>query len=123
MSRVLQRMNDSATGVQLAVSTGFSETKVSRIKNDQLEDSVLLLAHLGYKVVASDQKCVLRLLTNSWSSRIGVWLSARLSLYGMRRSNGWQKFAKSFSPEVHRWRGVGSSAEAELGVMTEMAGR
>lgn len=58
MTRVLQRMNDAATGVQLAVSTGFSETKVSRIKNDQLEDAVLLLAHLGFKVVASDQKCV-----------------------------------------------------------------
>lgn len=55
---VLLRLQEAGTASVVAAAMGVSETTVSRIKNDQLEDAVLLLAHLGFKVVASDQKCV-----------------------------------------------------------------
>lgn len=54
----LQRMQDAGTASQVAVSMGVSESTISRIKNERLEETLLLLAHLGIKCVPSDFKCV-----------------------------------------------------------------
>lgn len=48
------------TQVVLATAMGVSETTITRIKNDHMEQTLLLLAHLGLKVVPSDFKCVSR---------------------------------------------------------------
>ena len=37
---------------------GVSESTVSRIKNERLEECLRLLAHLGLKVVPAEFKCV-----------------------------------------------------------------
>lgn len=37
---------------------GISDSTISRIKTERLEECVTLLAHLGLKVVPSDYKCV-----------------------------------------------------------------
>lgn len=37
---------------------GLSESTVSRIKNERLEEVLLFLAHLGIKCVPSDYQCV-----------------------------------------------------------------
>jgi hypothetical protein len=53
-------MQGLGTGVSLAVAMGKSESEVSRIKNDRLEDVLLLVHHLGFKLVQSDRVCVQR---------------------------------------------------------------
>ena len=54
----LQRLQDSGTASQVAVSMGVSESTISRIKNERLEEVLLMLAHIGLKTVPSDFKCV-----------------------------------------------------------------
>lgn len=56
----LQRLQDPGTAAHVAVSMGVSEATVSRIKNERMEETLLLLAHLGLKCVPSDFKCVSR---------------------------------------------------------------
>lgn len=56
-SAVLRAMEDVGTARNVAQVLGVSETTVSRIKTDKLEDAVTLLYHLGFKVVPSDMKC------------------------------------------------------------------
>ena len=42
----------------VAAAMGVSDSTVSRLKTERLEEVVLLLAHLGLKVVPSDFRCV-----------------------------------------------------------------
>ena len=58
MSSVLQAMKVPGTGVSLAMSMGKSEATISRIKNEHLEDVLLLVSHLGFKLVSNDKVCV-----------------------------------------------------------------
>lgn len=55
---VLQRMKDPGSGTAVATSMGVSESTVSRIKNERLEEVMIFLAHLGLKVVPAEYKCV-----------------------------------------------------------------
>ena len=57
-SRVLQAMQAPGTGSALAVSMGVSDSTISRIKTEHLEQSLVLLYQLGFKLVPSDHKCV-----------------------------------------------------------------
>lgn len=45
-----------AAGV--AAAMGLSESTVSRIRNERLDEVLLFLAHLGIKCVPSDYQCV-----------------------------------------------------------------
>lgn len=57
-SLILAALSPSGTQKNLAQIMGTSETKVSLIKTDKLEDSVALIYQLGFKVVPSDRICV-----------------------------------------------------------------
>jgi len=54
----LQRLQEPGTGVAVAAAMGVSESTVSRIKTERLEEVSLFLACLGLKVVPSEFKCV-----------------------------------------------------------------
>jgi hypothetical protein len=54
----LQRLQEPGKAGAVAASMGCSDSTVSRIKTERLEEVVLFLAHLGLKVVPSDFKCV-----------------------------------------------------------------
>lgn len=56
-STVLQRLASDASGAAIAIATGLSESKISRLKTDHLPDLAAVLAHLGLKVVPSDFEC------------------------------------------------------------------
>lgn len=53
ISRVLSSMQEPGTQKNLAVSLGVSEATVSRIKTDHLEDVLVMVYQLGFKVVPS----------------------------------------------------------------------
>ena len=55
---VLQRLQEPGTGVAVAAAMGCSESTVSRIKTERLEEVALFLACLGLKVVPAEFKCV-----------------------------------------------------------------
>jgi AraC-like DNA-binding protein len=55
--RVLRALEEPGTARNLAQVLGTSETTVSRLKNEKLEDAITLIYHLGFKVVAQDQRC------------------------------------------------------------------
>ncbi|HAC90928.1 MAG TPA: hypothetical protein DCF63_09890 [Planctomycetaceae bacterium] len=57
---VLQALSRPGTQVAIATAMGISETQVSRMKNEQLEQICVLLAHAGMKVVSNDKVCVNR---------------------------------------------------------------
>ena len=59
-SAVLQAMQDPGTQRNLANVLGVSESTISRIKTEKLEDSIALLYQLGFKLVSSDRVCVLK---------------------------------------------------------------
>jgi hypothetical protein len=54
----LQRLQEPGKAGACAAAMGTSDSTVSRIKTERLEECVLLLAHLGLKVVPADFKCV-----------------------------------------------------------------
>lgn len=56
-SLVLQRLA-ATTQASVATAMGASEATVNRIKTERLEDVLLMLAHLGLKVVPAEYKCV-----------------------------------------------------------------
>jgi AraC-like DNA-binding protein len=56
-STVLQAMQDPGTQRNVAQVLGVSESTVSRIKTEKLEDAITLLYHLGFKCVSSEMKC------------------------------------------------------------------
>lgn len=55
---VLQRLQEPGSGVAAAASMGVSESTVSRLKTERLEEVALFLAVLGLKVVPVEFKCV-----------------------------------------------------------------
>lgn len=57
-SRVLQAMGETGRQVALASTLGISESAVSRLKTEKLEDVITLLYVLGFKIVESDKRCV-----------------------------------------------------------------
>ena len=56
-STILQRLASDASGAALAIVTGISESKISRLKTDHLPDVAAILAHLGLKVVPVEMEC------------------------------------------------------------------
>jgi DNA-binding XRE family transcriptional regulator len=57
-SAVLQRLQAPGIQSNLAIALGVSESTVSRIKTDKLEDAIALITQLGFKVVPENQVCV-----------------------------------------------------------------
>ena len=55
---VLQRLQEPGTGVAVAAAMGCSESTVSRLKTEKLEEMALFMACLGLKVVPAEFKCV-----------------------------------------------------------------
>lgn len=55
---VLHRLQQPGTATALASAMGVSEATISRIKNERLEECLLLLAHLEIKCVPSSHHCV-----------------------------------------------------------------
>lgn len=58
MQLVLQRLQEPGTAVAVAVAMGTSESTISRIKTERMEEVLRLMSHLGLKVVPADFKCV-----------------------------------------------------------------
>jgi len=56
-TRVLQALSEPGTQRNLAQITGMSEAAVSRLKTDHLEDTVVLLTHLGFSIVPPGMRC------------------------------------------------------------------
>lgn len=56
-SMVLQRLA-AATQAATATAMGVSESTINRIKTERLEEVLLMMAHLGLKVVPAEFKCV-----------------------------------------------------------------
>lgn len=54
----LHAMQDAGKAGEVAAAMGVSDSTISRIKTERLEEVVLFLAHLGLKVVPSAYKCV-----------------------------------------------------------------
>jgi len=54
---VLAAMQDPGTQRTVAQVLGVSESTVSRIKTEKLEDAITLLCHLGFKVVPQSMRC------------------------------------------------------------------
>jgi len=73
-SKVLQRLQEPAIGVALAASLGVSESTVSRIKNERLEECLAFLYAAGFKVVAQGKVCVdsdeLRMLRQTYARAV-----------------------------------------------------
>lgn len=58
VSVVFQALQEPGRQASIAVAMGASESTVSRIKNEQIENLTLLLAHAGLKIVPVDYVCV-----------------------------------------------------------------
>lgn len=54
---VLQRLA-TATQSATAAAMGVSESTINRIKTERMEEVLLMLAHLGLKVVPAEFRCV-----------------------------------------------------------------
>lgn len=54
----LQALQEGGKAGAVAVAMGVSDSTVSRIKTERLEEVVAFLAHLGLKVVPTEFKCV-----------------------------------------------------------------
>lgn len=54
---VLRAMQEPGRQVAVATSMGVSESTISRMKSEQLEQFCQLLAHLGLKVVPTEMQC------------------------------------------------------------------
>jgi hypothetical protein len=69
-TRFLQRMQGAGVGVATAATLGTSESTVSRIKTEKVEDALALLYAVGFKLVSNDRVCVdrdeLRMLRQSY---------------------------------------------------------
>lgn len=73
-SRFLQRMQDPGRGVALAATLGVSESTISRIKSDKVEDALLVIYCCGFKLVSTEKVCVdqdeLRMLRQSYARAV-----------------------------------------------------
>ena len=56
--RFLQSLQDPGRQVALAAALGVSESTISRIKNERMEECLALLYCAGFKVVAAEKVCV-----------------------------------------------------------------
>jgi hypothetical protein len=54
----LRALQEPGKAGALAVSMGISDSTVSRIKTERLEEVLLFLSHLGIKCVPSEYQCV-----------------------------------------------------------------
>lgn len=57
-SLVLRELADPGRQSGIAAAMGVSESTVSRIKSERLEEAITLLSYLGLKVVPADFRCV-----------------------------------------------------------------
>lgn len=58
VSLAMQRLQEAGRAGAVAAAMGTSESTISRIKTERLEEVVTFLAHLGVKCVPVDFKCV-----------------------------------------------------------------
>lgn len=58
MQLALQQLQEPGKASAVAAAMGVSDSTVSRIKTERLEECLTFLAHLGLKVVPADFKCV-----------------------------------------------------------------
>ena len=56
----LQALQEPGRAAALAVAMGCSESSISRLKNEHMEQVLLFIAHLGLKVVPMEHTCVSR---------------------------------------------------------------
>lgn len=56
--RFLQSLQEPGRQVALAAVLGVSESTVSRIKNERMEECLSLLYHAGFKVVPAEKVCI-----------------------------------------------------------------
>lgn len=54
----LRALQEPGTAAALAVAMGMSDSTISRIKTERLEEVLLMLGHLGLKVVPASYRCV-----------------------------------------------------------------
>jgi hypothetical protein len=57
-SRVLQALQEPGSQVALAKAMGTSESTISRLKNESLENALALIYQCGFKLVSADRVCV-----------------------------------------------------------------
>lgn len=57
-ARVLQVMGEPGRQIALAATLGTSESTISRLKTERLEDCLALLYALGFKIVDANKICV-----------------------------------------------------------------
>lgn len=55
---ILQRLQEPGRGVSLATTLGVSESTISRLKNDQLENVLAFIHALGFRLVEHGKTCV-----------------------------------------------------------------
>lgn len=58
VSLAFQRLQEPGKAGAVAVVMGVSDSTISRIKTERMEEVVSFLAHLGLKVVPTEFKCV-----------------------------------------------------------------
>lgn len=58
MQLALQQLQEPGKAGAVAAAMGVSDSTVSRIKTERLEECLTFLAHLGLKVVPAEFKCV-----------------------------------------------------------------
>ena len=58
MQLALQALQEPGKAAAVAAAMGTSDSTVSRIKTDRLEEVLIFLSHLGLKVVPAEFKCV-----------------------------------------------------------------
>jgi hypothetical protein len=58
ISLVLQHLQPAGKAGAIAAAMGVSDSTISRIKTERLDEVVLLLAHLGLKIVPTTYRCV-----------------------------------------------------------------
>lgn len=57
-SRVLQSLQEPGRQLAIAATLGISESTVSRLKNEKLEDVLAFVYACGFKLVSEDKVCV-----------------------------------------------------------------
>lgn len=58
MQLALRQLQEPGKAGAVAAAMGISDSTVSRIKTERLEECLMFLAHLGLKVVPAEFKCV-----------------------------------------------------------------
>lgn len=58
MQLALQRLQEPGKAGAVAAAMGISDSTVSRLKTERMEEVISFLAHLGLKVVPAEFKCV-----------------------------------------------------------------